>query len=414
MTAGLFREEALRSFETPPWQPPLLSKPVSGFLLLAFVVTAAAAILGFAVSFEFVRKEEAHGHLTPALGWTQVAATSFGVVQRRLVEAGDQVEAGDVLFDLAPAEGLQRGLTVHAKLIQEVQEQRAVLESQDSLLQAQHENDLQRLEREHSLDEQELASLEQEIQLHRDRLRIAQRRLADGRRLAQGGALSAADVLGLLDDIRALAVPIAEKERACAVIRSSLAGKDERRNRLALGLQANRAAIREQLHDLAMQEHRIRGEGTARILAPRNGVVGSVRVRAGDRVTPGGTLLDILPQEAVLQARVYAPSAAMGHVDVGQAVRVYLDAFPYERYGAQAGRVVAISESTLAAGEANDGQTTAPSFQVDVEFPHGFNLQPPQQAALRPGMTVSVDFVGARGTLLDWALEPLAGATARL
>lgn len=338
MTAGLFREEALRSFETPPWQPPLLSKPISGLLLLAFVVLAASAIFGFAVSFEFVRKEQAHGHLTPALGWTRVAATSFGVVQRRLVEAGDHVEAGDVLFDLAPAEGLQRGLTVHAKLLQEVKEQRAVLESQDRLLQAQHENDLARLEREHELGKQELASLEQEIGLHRDRLRIAERRLADGRRLAQGGALSAADVLGLIDDIRALAVPIAEKERACAVIRSSLAGKEERRNRLVLVLQADRAAIRDRLHDLAMQEHRIRGEGTARILAPRDGVVGSVRARAGDRVTPGGALLDILPQEAALQARVFAPSAAMGHVDVGQSARIYLDAFPYERYGAQNGQ----------------------------------------------------------------------------
>ena len=90
---------------------------MSGFLLLAFVVAATATIVGFAVSFEFVRREQARGHLTPASGWTRVAATTFGVVRRRLVAAGDVVDSGDVLFELAPAQGLRSGLTVHARLL---------------------------------------------------------------------------------------------------------------------------------------------------------------------------------------------------------------------------------------------------------------------------------------------------------
>ena len=413
MTASLFREEAVRSFETSPWQSPLLSAPVSGFLLLLFVVSAVGAVLGFAVSFEFVRKEQARGHLTPAAGWTRVAATSFGVVQRRLVEAGDIVDAGDVLLDLSPAEGLRKGLTVQAKLLEEIEAQRALLESQERLLLAQHENDLQRLERERRLAEEELASLEQELDLHRGRLHSAEQRLDDGRRLSARGALAAADVRDLLDGVRALAVRVAERERTAGGIRSSLAGVEERRSRLALGLAVGRAGVRERLHDLAMREYRIRGEGAARVLAPRAGVVASVRVRAGDRVTPGGWLLDILPHDAVLRAHLFAPPAAMGNVDVGQTVRVYLDAFPYERHGAQLGRVVSISESTLTDHGGSD-QLGAPAFQVDVEFPKGFALASEHLAALRPGMTVTADFVGARGTLLDWALEPLKGAAERI
>ena len=413
MTADLFREEAVRSFETSPWQPPLLSAPVSGLLLLFFVVSAVATILGFAVSFEFARKEQARGHLTPTAGWTRVAATSFGVVQRRLVDAGDPVDAGDVLLDLSPAEGLQKGLTVQAKLLEEIEAQRTLLESQEHLLLAQHENDLQRLDRERSLAEEELASLEKELELHRGRLHSAEQRFDDGQRLSARGALAAADVRDLLDGVRALAVRVAEKERTAGGIRSSLTGVEERRSRLALGLAASRAGIRERLHDLAIQEHRIRGEGAARVLAPRAGVVASVRIRAGDRVTPGRWLLDILPHDAVLQARLFAPSAAVGNVDVGQTVRVYLDAFPYERHGTQLGRVVSISESTLA-DSGGGGQPDAPSFQVDVEFPQGFALESEHLAALRPGMTVTADFVGARGTLLDWALEPLKGAAERI
>ena len=414
MTASLFREEALRSFETSPWQPPLLSAPVSGYLLLAFVVAATATIVGFAVSFEFVRKEQANGHLTPTSGWTRVAATTFGVVQRRLVAAGDVVDSGDVLFELAPAQGLRSGLTVHAKLLQEIEAQRVVLESQDRLLQARHQNDLRRTDRERNLAEEETESLADELALWRDRLAVAEQRLADGRRLFEGGALAATDVASLFDGVRSLAIPLAEKERVLASKRWLLAGMEDQRQRLTLDLQRNQAAIRERRHDLAMEEYRIRGEGAARVLAPRAGVVASVRAHAGDRVAPGRPLLDILPKDAVLQARVFAPSAAVGFVEIGQAVRVYLDAFPYERYGAQQGKVVSISVSTLGTDEVAAVQLAAPPFRIDVEFPDGFDLAPAQRAALRPGMTVSVDFVGTRGTLFDWALEPLTSVAARI
>ena len=126
-------------------------------------------------------------------------------------------------------------------------------------------------------------------------------------------------------------------------------------------------------------------------------------------MTPGGWLLDILPHDGLLRARLFAPSAAIGNVDVGQMVRVHLDAFPYERHGAQLGRVISISESSLE----DPGGRDAPSFQVDVEFPKGFALRSERLTALRPGMTVTADFLGARGTLLDWALESLRGAAER-
>ena len=410
---ALFREEALRSFETAPWQPPLLSAPVSGFLLLALVASAAAAIFGFAASFEFARAEQVQGHLAPAAGWTRVAATSFGVVGRLRVVAGDRVEAGDVLLDLAPTEGLQKGLTVQAKLLEEIEAQRGILESQERLLRKRHQNNLRRLHRENALADEELAAITREIGLHRDRLAIAEGRLADGQRLFAAGALAATGVRDLRDNVRALAVPLAEKQRIASGIRSLLTGIEERRDRLAVDLEADRALVHERLHELAMEEYRTRAEGSARVLAPRTGVVASVGVRTGDRVVPGRRLLDILPPDTALRARVYVPSSAMAHVAVGNRVRVYLDAFPYEHHGAQLGRVISVSDSTLAADEGLGKLMGTPSFQVDVDFPNGFDLAPEQRSTLRPGMTVSVDFVGVRGTLLDWALEPLRGTAER-
>ncbi len=54
----LLREEALERFRGSTWQPVLLSKPVSGYMLVASAVLAGTCLLGFASSFEFARKEQ--------------------------------------------------------------------------------------------------------------------------------------------------------------------------------------------------------------------------------------------------------------------------------------------------------------------------------------------------------------------
>lgn len=130
---------------------------------------------------------------------------------------------------------------------------------------------------------------------------------------------------------------------------------------------------------------------------------------------PGDALLDILPSEVDLKARLFVDSGAMALVDVGQEVRVYLDAFPYERHGAHAGRVSSISETTLGPGtRGNAERVSGEFFRIEVEFPDGFNLSPALRQSLRPGMTVSADLVHHYGTLIDWLLEPLQGAVSRL
>ncbi len=416
MTDGaLFREEVAGRFQTGPWQPPILSRPVSGYLLLLLVGIASAALIGFAVSFEFARKEQARGHLAPVGGWARVTARFFAVVGSRMVDAGVEVKTGDVLFELAPPDGLGEGLTVEEKLVDEIEGRREALETELRLIDSQYENDQKRLRHEGDFLRSDLVRVKKEIDLHASRLAIARQRHDDARRLQEAGALSSTDLMLLLDDVRSRELPLSEKRGAAQHLRSSLVDMEDRLEQLRLDADLRRAGVREQIHALAMEESRIRGAGAARVLAPRDGVVASVRVRAGDRVQPGQTLLDILPDDGRLLARLFAPSTAMGMVEVGQDVRVYLDAFPHERHGAQAGRVSAVSESTLAPGEAPFGHDPAlPLFQVDVAFPNGFDLTPEQVGALRPGMTVTADLVRDRRTLVDWVLEPVRGTVGRL
>ena len=411
----LFREQALERFRGSTWQPPLLSRPVPVWTLAALALTIAAGFALFATTFEFARKEQVRGYLTPAGGWSRVTAKSFGVVRRRLANPGDYVHTGDVLVEISPGDGVQQALTVQDRMLEQIHGRRAALDERTRLFVRSYEQETTLLERAKEADRSELERLEQEIELIRGRARIARQRYLDGMRLAKSGALAPAEAIRLEDEMQARLLALSERHRAADRLRTALASNAARLAQLQLSRDLNTAAVMEQAHALAMEESRILGEGIHMVLAPRDGVVVSVRVDAGDSIQPAQTLLDIVPPGGVLKARLFVPSVAMGLVEPGQEVRVYLDAFPYERHGAHPGRVSAVSATALTQGEAPVPRLPGGAhYRVDVEFPDGFSLSPVQAQALRPGMTITADLVRDYGTLLDWIMEPLQGAARRL
>ena len=411
----MFRAEALARFSASPWQPPLLSKPISGPLFASFAVVATAALVVFAATYEFARKEMATGHLTPVGGWSQVRAQWSAIVRHRLVEAGSIVEAGDVLYELGSGDGLEAGTSVEGKLLDDIRQRRAALEAQLPVIEARARNGLALKEGERAAAAQQVRHLETEIRSLEARRTIARQQHLRGRGLQTKGALSEFDVMELADRVEMLSALIAAPKRELVRLRTALRSHQEQVHQLELSRRQEENAVLERIHALAMEESRLRARESGTVLAPRAGRVASVRAGPGDWVAPGDALLDILPADAELKARLFVSSLGIGAMEVGQAVRVYLDAFPYERHGAQHGQVLSISETTLE--ERQRPTATSPSaamFQIDVGFPDGFRLSPAQRQSLRPGMTVSADLVRDYGTLVDWLLEPLRGATKRL
>lgn len=411
----LFRDEALQRFRGTAWQPPLLSQPVSAWALAAAALIAATAFIAFAATFEFARKEQVRGYLTPIGGWSRVTAKSFGVIRHRLVNPGEHVRTGDVLLEISPGDGVRQALTVQDRMLEEIQGRRAALAERLHLVEREYEQDAALLKRATEADDDELKRIEDEIELTQAQARVARQRYLDGVRLADSGALAQAETTRLEDDMRSRLLALSERRRTADRLRATLASAASRLTQLETRRDLGSTAIREQLHALATEESRILGEGAHRVLAPRDGMVVSVRVEAGDGVQPGQALLDIVPPGSVLLGRLLVPSAAMGFVEPGQEVRVYLDAFPYERHGAQPGRVRSVSATALTQGDTSAGQfQVGAHYRVDVEFPNGFTLSQVQAQALRPGMTVTADLVRDYGTLIDWMMEPLRGAALRL
>ena len=56
-------------------------------------------------------------------------------------------------------------------------------------------------------------------------------------------------------------------------------------------------------------------------------------------MTPASALASLVPAGAQLQAHLYAPSSAVGFVRAEQPVLLRYQAFPYQKFGHQHGRM---------------------------------------------------------------------------
>ena len=376
------------------------------------------AMLGiFATTFQFARKDSAAGHLVPKAGWSRVTASRNAVVARCKIANGQQVEAGDVLLELSSGYGVGGGIPVGQKLLMDLAERKRTLNTRIDAGRAAYEHNRQDHEvQTKSLDNQE-ARLTEELEAHRRRVAMANRRLLLARTLMRRGVLSESDVMALVDELEARKGTLASKGRELERLQAQRFARLHSAGGTDASWAAAQAALVDELHALSMEETRIRSDLLATVLAPRSGRVSSLRVDVGDWIEVGDVIVDIIPQDVELIARLFVASRAVGQVTEGQEVRVYLDAFPYERHGAQAGRVFRVSETTVGVerGLSSLGSRhDQAEFQIDVEFPDGLTLAPADMRSVRPGMSLTADIVHGYGTLQDWFLDPIRRARKRL
>ena len=118
------------------------------------------------------------------------------------------------------------------------------------------------------------------------------------------------------------------------------------------------------------------------------------------RVAQGEVLAQLARVDATLQARLQLPEEAVPQLRIGQAARLQLDAWPYQRHGSVPASLRWISPTPVE-------QATGRGFIADARI----GATP---LALRAGMRGVARVEIGRRTLAERALEPLRAAHERM
>jgi multidrug efflux pump subunit AcrA (membrane-fusion protein) len=134
------------------------------------------------------------------------------------------------------------------------------------------------------------------------------------------------------------------------------------------------------------------------VRAPYDAVVISVAQRnAGNVVQSGQELCQLARIDSNLRARLVVSEAGVPKLAVGQHVRLFMDAFPYQRYGVVNAKLDWVSPSAVASSE---GLHFIALASLDSESRR-------RPLSLRVGMGGQARIVVGQRTMIEYAFEPI-------
>lgn len=405
MNAPLFRPEVVQA-RRQDWLGRIsLAQPMPVWVGAVFALLAAGAVACLLLFGEYAHRSRVGGQLVPDLGVSTVVAPTSGMVGRMTVEEGASVARDQALvrIDLprvaasgADAHtGIGRGLddrdSSSAQLAQAQLAQLAVQE------QGQH--------RQLAMLRTELGQVRAGIATRDAQVRLGRETADRYREVAASGYVSVVQVRqqeqAMLEMLNARQV----LERQATALAREIAGLEQALAGLPAQREAIEATARREHALLAQERYRHEADGGVLVKAPLAGLVAHRFVEPGQAVQAGQPLLSLLPEGARLQAQLQVPSRAIGFIRPGDRVRLRYQAYPFQKFGHQGGRVARISRSAVppVAG----APSSEPHYRILVALDRQDVLAYGRPEPLRPGMLLEADILGERRKLHEWLLEPL-------
>lgn len=141
------------------------------------------------------------------------------------------------------------------------------------------------------------------------------------------------------------------------------------------------------------------------IVSPVNGIVQDLKYRTvGGVIPPGAVVMNVVPMDDVVQAEVRIATTDVGHVRVGQIVRVKVLTYDFLRYGIVEGNVASVSGTSFV------DEKNGAFFKGIVRLSRSHLGAGPNEYPVLPGMTVASDIVTDRKTVLQYLARPVVVA----
>lgn len=405
MNAPLFRPEVVQA-RRQDWLGRIsLAQPMPVWVGAVFALLAAGAVACLLLFGEYAHRSRVGGQLVPDLGVSTVVAPTSGMVGRMTVEEGASVARDQALVRIDLPRVAASGADAHTGIGRGLDDRDS---SSAQLAQAQ----LAQLAVQEQGQRRQLAMLRTELGQVRAGIatRDAQVRLgretADRyREVAASGYVSVVQVRqqeqAMLEMLNARQV----LERQATALAREIAGLEQALAGLPAQREAIEATARREHALLAQERYRHEADGGVLVKAPLAGLVAHRFVEPGQAVQAGQPLLSLLPEGARLQAQLQVPSRAIGFIRPGDRVRLRYQAYPFQKFGHQGGRVARISRSAVS--PVAGAPSSEPHYRILVALDRQDVLAYGRPEPLRPGMLLEADILGERRKLHEWLLEPL-------
>lgn len=414
MTKQLFRPEAVRHSTRRLEGDVIVVTPLATWLLGLVTFAVLFAVVVFAASAHYSKKETVRGWLVPEAGAVRIIAPQGGVIDELVIEPGTIVQQGQQIARVSLSVASRTG-DAGTELLTTIENQYVAMSYQFEAAEERLDAEEARLKQQRSNIELEQQTLAIQVEAMEGRLREAKDTREWARKNLEEGITSRQDyenwnavVLNHEADKLAL-------ERSNAQFRTQLADIDQQLAAIKPQRKAARADLLSAQAQLNERKAQTQSQNEYFVTSSVDGVIDAITVKPGQSIPTGGTVAILTPDGSPLIAEMYVPSRAAGFIQPGQAVSLKYDAFPYQRFGTGIGEVKEVSRTILTPEEVQLAgiQFREPVFRVRAELDSNQVIAYGDFVPLRSGMMLSADIVIDRRNLLEWLLDPLYSAGRR-
>jgi membrane fusion protein len=403
--AGLFRRAVLDRRAEPLAGDIHVGVPVSWQLLGALLASIVIVALIFLFAGSYSQVENVPGSIVLDRGVAEVVPTRPGTVTQVRVRDGQDVPAGAPLVQIAVGEVLDDGAGAPEEVLRALDSEGAGVTRQTQHALAAAGAEEARLRAQSAGLRGELSTLGRQLEVQKELVASAAREVEIVRDAATRGFISRRDVLGREETLMVRRQNLAQLEQTVAGKEASLAETQQALAQAQAESGARTAALSSTAAGIAQRRAEANAQRGYLITSPVAGRVTGLVAKQGQAVSGSRPLMLILPRGAQPAVELYVPTKAAGFLKPGQAVRIAVDAFPYQRYGTLAGTVSQMSAAATTRPAA-DGRAD-PVYVVSVALDRSSQADFGTRQPLLPGMTLSARIVTDRRTLLEWLFEPL-------
>ena len=364
-----------------PTDPPLWIVRSTGRILIVLFGLALVA----SVVVHFPETSTSEFVLVPKSGADPIQSPRLATIEKVNVTEGQLVKKNDEMFMLQSDE-------IHAWDT----EMRTIMED----LRTKQENAekiTSAYASEIEMKAAEVAQAESELTFRNKHTQSSRELLSRLEKLSKTGGISQVDLAKLQIDS-------AESEKDQSVAQRTLQQVQLQKQQMENEHQRKRSEAIADIEKLKFRLTALKGSlqnsqsNVLAIRAPYDGTVVAVtHQNAGSVVQNGQELCQLARTDMEPVARLNVQESALARLQVGQKVRFFLEAYPYQRYGAINGKVDWISPSVVTSTE---GTKFVALASIDKSSVKG-------RIGLRVGMKGEAHIVVGRRTLIEYAFEPV-------
>ena len=378
--SSLDAESEMLPQEPPPW----IIRWIAWLLLGAFLFAVVIAIV-----MQLPETVQCHFALIPATGADPIQSPRQAIISRVAVDEGQPVKTGEDLFVLRSDE-IGGWDTQFRTLNEDLRTKQESLTRNDTAYTAQL-----------GIKTEEIEQAKSEVKFRENHAQTSRELVTRMEKLAKQGGESEVDLIKLKLDL-------AGSEKDLSVAQRTLQQVTLDRERMETEHARTRGEEQAEIEKLKLRIGALKKdlENTQQnllmIRSPYEGVVISMDQRTvGSFVQQGQVLCQLAPKGSKPRARMILNEAGLPKLAVGQRVRYFFEAFPYQRYGTVTGNVEWISPSAVTATEGSHFVALGSLDRYEISSHTG------QALPLRVGMKGDAHIIVGGRTLIEYAFEPI-------